>query len=60
MGTKDKLAAIREAVLARLKEVYKKDEFAKEAKTLEYIMCIIEADDKLVDFAKECLIRTYE
>jgi len=60
MGTKDKLIAIREVVLARLKEVYKQDEFAKEAKTLEYIMCILEADEKTVDFAKECLIRTYD
>ncbi|VEU82480.1 hypothetical protein [Acholeplasma hippikon] len=60
MSTKDKLLVIREAVENRLKEVYKKDEFSKEAGLLEYIMCVIEADDNTVDFAKECLFKMYE
>ncbi len=52
-----KLAYLKDAIDKRLKTLYAQDEEAKsnETKTLEYLMCIIEADANDDEYATKCL-----
>jgi len=52
-----KLATLKEAIDKRLKVLYGNETLEKsnEAKTLEYLMCIIEADADDDDYATKCL-----
>ncbi|CCV64322.1 hypothetical protein BN85407450 [Alteracholeplasma palmae J233] len=56
-----KLAVIKEALDKRLRELYKeaRTEICKEAQTLEYIMCLVEADPDNEEYATSCLIKMY-
>lgn len=65
MGSKDakKILHIKEAIDKRLKEIYAEDSLEpnlKEMRTLEYIMCLVEADPNNEDYAMSCLIRMYD
>ncbi|MFA6801111.1 MAG: hypothetical protein WCR19_03285 [Acholeplasmataceae bacterium] len=52
-----KLQVLKDAIDKRLKTLYQKDETERcnEAKTLEYLMCIIEADANDDEYATKCL-----
>ena len=62
MSEQSKIEVLRQTIDERLKELYvsHQTEFCKEAKMLEYLMCIIEADEESLDYAKACLIKMYE
>ena len=51
-----KLAALKDAIDKRLKTLYETENYEKsnETKTLEYLMCMIEADQD-DDYANTCL-----
>lgn len=55
-----KLAALKKAIDQRLQSLYKLDETEKsnEAKTLEYLMCMIEIDND-DEYATKCLRKIY-
>ncbi len=58
-----KLSFIKDAIDNRLKEIYKEntsEAHLKEMRTLEYLMCIVEADPDNEDYATSCLIRMYD
>lgn len=58
-----KIAYIKTAIDERLKEIYAEDTnpaCLKEMRTLEYLMCIVEADPDNEDYATSCLIRMYD
>lgn len=57
-----KIAAIKDAIDERLKTLYQENEgkISKEMGTLEYLMCLIEADIDSPDYAQSCLIKMYE
>ena len=56
----EKLKHLKNAIDQRLKTLYKDEESEKsnEAKTLEYLMCIIEADTD-EDYAENCVRAMY-
>ncbi len=55
-----KLAALRKAIDQRLQSLYRLEETEKsnEAKTLEYLMCMIEIDND-DEYATKCLRKIY-
>lgn len=55
-----KLAALKKAIDQRLQSLYLNDETAQsnEAKTLEYLMCMVEIDNE-DDYASKCLRKIY-
>jgi|GEM_PF-6756339 len=55
-----KLSAVKEAIHQRLEDLYKTKELIEEVKTLEYLMCLIEADPDSPDYAHSCLISMYK
>ena len=57
-----KLTAIKDAIDERLTALYKENQgrISKEMGTLEYLMCLIEADVDSPDYAQSCLIKMYE
>ncbi len=57
----EKLDYLKQAIDKRLKTLYVEDQEAKsnETKTLEYLMCIIEADANDDEYATKCLRAMY-
>jgi hypothetical protein len=57
----EKLNHLKKAIDKRLKTLYQTEEMEKsnEAKTLEYLMCIIEADSDDDEYATKCLRAMY-
>ncbi len=61
METDKRIQTIKDAIDKRLKTLYGKTdtEQCNEAKTLEYLMCLIEADSDDEDYASHCLRQMY-
>lgn len=61
METDQRIQILKDAIDKRLKTLYAKDETEQcnEAKTLEYLMCLIEADSDDEEYATKCLRQMY-